>query len=95
MSENRPRPAFIKHYSEIQEPDDAHYPGSDELLSIGSPFGRVFGLTRLGPDMLGRNQVGFWCQSRRRMRGRLAAALDASADGTVAPKCKSEAVDKA
>ena len=25
-----------------------HYPGSDELLSIGSPFGRVFGLTRLG-----------------------------------------------
>jgi hypothetical protein len=37
MSENRPRPAFIKHYSEIQEPDDAHYPGSDELLSIGSP----------------------------------------------------------
>jgi uncharacterized cupin superfamily protein len=48
MSENRSRPAFIKHYSEIQEPDDAHYPGSDELLSIGSPFGRVFGLTRLG-----------------------------------------------
>ena len=26
MSENRSRPAFIKHYSEIQEPDDAHYP---------------------------------------------------------------------
>ena len=48
MSETRPRPAFIKHYSEIQEPDDAHYPGSDELLSIGSPFGRVFGLLRLG-----------------------------------------------
>jgi uncharacterized cupin superfamily protein len=48
MGEIRPRPAFIKHYSEIQEPDDAHYPGSDELLSIGSPFGRTFGLTRLG-----------------------------------------------
>jgi len=48
MSETRPRPAFIKHYSEIHEPDDAHYPGSDELLSIGSPFGRVFGLARLG-----------------------------------------------
>ncbi|MBV8656963.1 MAG: cupin domain-containing protein [Burkholderiales bacterium] len=43
-----PRPACIKHFSEIIEPDDAHYDGSEELLSIGSPFGRVFGLTRLG-----------------------------------------------
>ena len=32
------RPSFIKHYTEIQKSDDAHYPNSDELLSIGSPF---------------------------------------------------------
>ncbi len=42
------RPRFIKHWKEVQEADDSHYPGSDELLSIGSPFGRTFGLTRLG-----------------------------------------------
>lgn len=48
MGAEQPRPVFIKHYSEIQQPDDAHYPGSDELLSIGSPFARAFGLTRLG-----------------------------------------------
>lgn len=42
------RPDFIKHYSEIQDDDDGHYPGSDELLSIGSPFGRLMGLTRIG-----------------------------------------------
>lgn len=45
---SRPRPDFIKHYSEIQDPDDAHYPDSEELLSIGSPFAKKFGLTRLG-----------------------------------------------
>jgi uncharacterized cupin superfamily protein len=44
----KPRPDFIKHYCEIQKPDNSHYPGSDELLSIGSPFARTFGLTRLG-----------------------------------------------
>ncbi|QNM97720.1 cupin domain-containing protein [Chitinimonas koreensis] len=42
------RPDCIKHYSEIQEADDSHYPGSTELLSVGSPFGRVFGLQRIG-----------------------------------------------
>ena len=44
------RPECIKHYSEIQERDGEanHYPGSDELLSIGSPFGKAFNLTRLG-----------------------------------------------
>ena len=42
------RPEFIKHYSEIQDEDDAHYPDSDELLSIGSPFARAFGLSKLG-----------------------------------------------
>lgn len=46
--QNPARPDCIKHYSEIQLPDDSHYPGSEELLSIGSPFGRAFGLTKLG-----------------------------------------------
>jgi uncharacterized cupin superfamily protein len=42
------RPDFVKHWTEIEASDDARYPGSDELLSVGSPFGRAFGLTRLG-----------------------------------------------
>jgi uncharacterized cupin superfamily protein/RimJ/RimL family protein N-acetyltransferase len=42
------RPSCIKHYSEIQEDDNSHYPNSDELLSIGSPFAKKFGLKKLG-----------------------------------------------
>lgn len=42
------RPNCIKHFSEIQEEDNAHYKGSEELLSIGSPFGKVFGFKKLG-----------------------------------------------
>ena len=42
------RPDCIKHYSEIQDDDDSHYPGSDELLSIASSFGKHMGLTRIG-----------------------------------------------
>ncbi|MBY0371720.1 cupin domain-containing protein [bacterium] len=42
------RPDFIKHYTEIQEPDSSYYPGSKELHGLGSPFGRTFGLKRLG-----------------------------------------------
>jgi len=44
------RPPFIKNYREIQEPDESCYrtSGSTELLSIGSPFGKAFGLKRLG-----------------------------------------------
>jgi uncharacterized cupin superfamily protein len=42
------RPPFIKHFSEIQQADDSHYPGSSELLSIGSPFGKLLGLQRIG-----------------------------------------------
>jgi uncharacterized cupin superfamily protein len=48
LAEHQPRPPFIKHYSEIKQPDNSHYSGSNELHSIGSPFGRVFGLQRLG-----------------------------------------------
>ena len=42
------RPAFIKHYTELMDEDRAHYPGSDELLSIGAPVGRALGLTKIG-----------------------------------------------
>ena len=42
------RPECIKHWQEIQGADDSSYPGSAELMAIGSPFGRVFGLNRLG-----------------------------------------------
>lgn len=42
------RPACIRHYLDIQKTDDSHYPGSTELLSIGSPFGQTFGFQRLG-----------------------------------------------
>ena len=45
---NKPRHECIKNYIEIQSPDDAHYKGSDELLSIGAPFGKHFGFERLG-----------------------------------------------
>lgn len=44
----RPRPEFIKNYLEIQDLDNAHYPNSNELLSIGSPLGKRLGLTRIG-----------------------------------------------
>ena len=42
------RPDCIKHWKEIQGPDDSHYRDSQELMSIGSPFGRSFGLSRIG-----------------------------------------------
>jgi uncharacterized cupin superfamily protein len=48
MSNEQGRPDFIKHYTEIQDPDQCHYLGSDELLSIGSPFSKAFGLAAIG-----------------------------------------------
>ncbi len=45
---NTSGPVCIAHYPQIQDADDNHYPGSDELLSIGSPFGKHFGLEKLG-----------------------------------------------
>jgi uncharacterized cupin superfamily protein len=42
------RPSCIRHWTEIEGPDDGHYEGDDELMSIGAPFARHFGLTRLG-----------------------------------------------
>jgi uncharacterized cupin superfamily protein len=48
MSTKRLRPEIIKHYSEIQDEDNCRYQGSDELLSIGSPFSKIFGFKKLG-----------------------------------------------
>ena len=42
------RPSSIVHWTKIEEADDSHYDGDDELMSIGSRFGRHFGLERLG-----------------------------------------------
>jgi len=42
------RPAFIRHWRELEGPDDSHYPGDDELMSIGAPLGRLLGLSRIG-----------------------------------------------
>ncbi len=42
------RPEFIRHWSELEGADDAHYPGDTELMSIGAPLGSALGLTRLG-----------------------------------------------
>ena len=42
------RPEFIRHWRDMEGTDDAHYPDSDELLSIGAPLGRLLGLMRIG-----------------------------------------------
>ncbi len=42
------RPDFIAHWTELEGADDSHYPGDKELLSIGAPLARTFGLTRIG-----------------------------------------------
>jgi uncharacterized cupin superfamily protein len=42
------RPDFIRHWTELEGPDDSHYPGDEELMSIGAPMGRLLGLTRIG-----------------------------------------------
>lgn len=42
------RPSCITHWQQIEGPDDGHYGGDDEKLSIGAPFGRHFGLSRIG-----------------------------------------------
>ena len=42
------RPAFIRHWQELEEPDEAHYPDSNEHMGIGAPLARALGLTRIG-----------------------------------------------
>jgi uncharacterized cupin superfamily protein len=43
-----PRPDFIRPWTQLEEADDAHYPNSDELLSIGAPLARALGLKAIG-----------------------------------------------
>lgn len=47
-TENEKRPSFIANYKELMDKDDACYPGSDELLSIGAPVGKKLGLKKIG-----------------------------------------------
>ena len=42
------RPTFIRHWTELEGRDDQHYSGDPELMGIGAPLGRMFGLGRLG-----------------------------------------------
>ncbi len=42
------RPEFIANYRDLMDEDNAHYPGSDELLSVGAPVGRKLGLEKIG-----------------------------------------------
>ena len=42
------RPDFIRHWTELEEADDSHYPGDEELMSIGAPLARLLGLGRIG-----------------------------------------------
>jgi uncharacterized cupin superfamily protein len=42
------RPDFVRHWSELEEPDGSHYPGDDELFAINAPLGRKLGLRRIG-----------------------------------------------
>ena len=42
------RPDFIRHWRDLEDPDDSHYPGDTELMSIGAPLARKLGLTRIG-----------------------------------------------
>jgi len=47
MTASPNRPARIVHWRDLQEPDDAHYPGSEELLSICSPIAEATGLSTI------------------------------------------------
>lgn len=42
------RPPFVVHWKDVLSADDARYPGSDELHSIGAPLGKATGLARVG-----------------------------------------------
>lgn len=42
------RPAFIKHWQDLETADTASYPNDTELMSIGAPLGYKLGLTRIG-----------------------------------------------
>lgn len=35
---HKERPDFIRHWTELEGPDDGNYPGDDELMSLGAPL---------------------------------------------------------
>lgn len=41
------RPACIRHWRDLEDADEAVYPGDTELMSIGAPLARKMGLTRI------------------------------------------------
>jgi hypothetical protein len=41
------RPEFIRHWTELENEDNAHYKGSTELMGIGAPLARKLGLQRI------------------------------------------------
>ncbi|MGI4861251.1 MAG: cupin domain-containing protein [Janthinobacterium lividum] len=43
-----PRPGFIRHWTELENPDDAHYTGDTERLGVDAPVGQKLGLERIG-----------------------------------------------
>jgi uncharacterized cupin superfamily protein len=42
------RPQSVAHWSALEGADDSRYDGDDELMGIGAPLARHFGLRRLG-----------------------------------------------
>jgi uncharacterized cupin superfamily protein len=42
------RPEFIRHWRDIEDPVPGTYDGSEEALSQGAPFGRIFGFKSIG-----------------------------------------------
>lgn len=42
------RPDFIRHWQELENEDNQHYPGDTELMAIGAPLARKLGMTRIG-----------------------------------------------
>jgi uncharacterized cupin superfamily protein len=42
------RPDCIRHWSEVEEPEEGRYSGDDEKMGFGAALARHFGLTRLG-----------------------------------------------
>lgn len=43
-----PRPHFIRHWTELEDPQPGQYPGDSEPMGLGAPLARALGLTRIG-----------------------------------------------
>ena len=43
-----PRPDFIAHWTDLEDPVAQCYPGDDELMALDAPVGKALGLTRIG-----------------------------------------------